>query len=221
MHIIPVSILDNFFDNPDSIREWGLKQKFGPALDGQWPGLRTDPLSEINPGLHEVLCHRYFNLFFDLRGGERVDWIVDARFQKADKSCGQGWIHTDNDARLTGIIYLTPNPDPNTGTSVYARKNSVDFVPAMELNKIKIEQYSNRMPKEEAEPSRQELASGFVETIRVSNVYNRLVTFDAYLKHAAHDYFGNDDSNSRLTIIFFVKKLFADHTPISRHKLIG
>jgi hypothetical protein len=77
------------------------------------------------------------------------------------------------------------------------------------------------MPKEEAEPSRQELASGFVETIRVSNVYNRLVTFDAYLKHAAHDYFGNDDSNSRLTIIFFVKKLFADHTPISRHKLIG
>lgn len=221
MHTIPVTILDNFFDDPDSIRKWALQQEYFPAEDGQWPGVRTKPLYEINPGLNEVLCHRYFNLFFDLRLGEPIHWTVDARFQLADKNCGQGWIHTDNDSRLTAIIYLTPNPDPATGTSIYARKNGVDYVSANHLNNYKVDQYLNKISKEEADPYRKQLSEGFVETIRVNNVYNRMVTFDGHLKHAAHDYFGENSSDARLTLVMFIIRLYADHTPVSRHKLIG
>lgn len=220
MHTIPVTILDNFFDDPDSIRNWALKQEYFPAEDGQWPGVRTKPLHEINLELNEVLCYRFFNLFFDLRS-DPVRWTVDARFQIANSSQGKGWVHTDNDCRMTAIIYLTPNPNPLSGTSIYKRKNSVTFPPANRLNDYKVSQYLGKISKEEADQYRKELNDGFDETIKVSNVYNRMVTFDSYLKHAAHDYFGEADETSRLTLTLFVKNLWADHTPVSRHKLIG
>ena len=48
-----------------------------------------------------------------------------------------------------------------------------------------------------------------------------MVTFDGHLKHAAHDYFGENSSDARLTLVMFIIRLYADHTPVSRHKLIG
>jgi hypothetical protein len=219
MHIIPVSIVDNFLNNPDSIRNWALTQEFIPDPKGQWPGLRTKPLYEINPELAESITFKYFNLFFNLYTDESK-WVVDSRFQIITGNSGQGWVHQDSDSRLTGIIYLTPNPDPESGTSIYQIINSAHPPRASELTQTKIRQYLGEITKEEAEADRIKLNEHYTETVRVNNVYNRLITFDAHLPHAAHDYFGNTLDNSRLTLVLFVKKLYTDQTPISRSKLI-
>ena len=63
MHIIPVSVIDNFLSNPNSIRNWALRQEFFPDPNGQWPGQRTKLLSEINPELANLISCKYFNLF--------------------------------------------------------------------------------------------------------------------------------------------------------------
>ena len=219
MHIIPVSIVDNFLNNPDSIRNWALTQEFFPDPRGQWPGLRTENLYIINPELAETITFKYFNLFFNLYTDESR-WIVDSRFQITTGNSGQGWVHQDSDSRLTGIIYLTPNPNPESGTSIYQRKEGAHPPRAGELNQTKVQQYLGNITKEEADADRIKLNGYYNETIRVNNIYNRLITFDAHLPHAAHDYFGNNPDDSRLTLVIFVKQLYADRTPISRSKLI-
>jgi hypothetical protein len=219
MHIIPVSVVDNFLNNPDSIRNWALTQEFFPDPRGQWPGLRTNPLYDINPELAESINFKYFNLFFNLYADD-CKWVVDSRFQLTTGNAGQGWVHQDSDSRLTGIVYLNPFPSPESGTSIYQRKEGAHPPRAGELNHTKVQQYLGNITKEEGDADRVLLNNHYTETIRVSNVYNRLITFDAHLPHAAHDYFGDESSDARLTLVIFVQKLYADRTPISRSKLI-
>jgi hypothetical protein len=61
MNITPVTVLDNFFDDPNSIRSWALAQEFISDPLGNWPGKRTKPLGHLNPEfLHQVNLSRYF-----------------------------------------------------------------------------------------------------------------------------------------------------------------
>ena len=39
----------------------------------------------------------------------------------------RGWIHQDIDTWFGGIVYLTKNPEPDTGTSVYKVKKGFSF----------------------------------------------------------------------------------------------
>ena len=58
----------------------------------------------------------------------------------------------------------------------------------------------------------------FDETINVSNIYNRLISFDADEYHAAQNYFGQDNE-SRLILVFFVSKFDAHSMPLERANL--
>ncbi len=55
MHIIPLTIVDKFFDNPDSIRKWALSLPYYTDELGRWPGARTKALHEINPDFVDYL----------------------------------------------------------------------------------------------------------------------------------------------------------------------
>ena len=58
-----------------------------------------------------------------------------------------------------------------------------------------------------------------MEVIKIHNEYNRLISFDAHLPHAAHDFFGEDDE-PRLTLNVFFNELRTTRTPIQRVKTI-
>ena len=47
--IFPILCQDDFFDNPDEIREYALSLDYKSDENGHWPGVRTRPLHEINP----------------------------------------------------------------------------------------------------------------------------------------------------------------------------
>lgn len=218
MHIIPATILDNFFEDPDSIRKWALSLEYKPDPEGKWPGVRSESLEKVNRNFVDYMSQKYFNLFFDFNH-DRVHWSIDAMFQIVDNSYGKGWIHEDSFRRMTGIIYLTPNPNPNSGTSIYKRKDEINLPDSVNFNKIKGGFFTGNVPQEEAVNARDQLETYYQETISVNNVYNRLVTFDSHLHHAAQE-FVSESNEPRLTLVFFITELLADKTPIYRVRSI-
>ena len=212
--IIPVTVLDNFLDDPDKIRNWALSLEYFPDPDGRWPGLRSKQLSELNKPFFDLICGKYFSQFFDLRT-EQVQWVVSMQFQIVGEKYHSGWVHSDEGtAQVTGIVYLTPNSNLNGGTSIYQEKKNI-IANAHYHTEVKENLYLNKISNEEAIKYRDEHNSQYEETIRVSNIYNRLISFDSHLHHAAQDFFGKD-TESRLTLVFFVNELLVNNSPINR-----
>ena len=221
MHIIPLTIVDKFFDNPDSIRKWALSLPYYTDELGRWPGARTKALHEINPDFVDYFANKFFSLFFDFEK-DNVQWSMDVCFQQIDKTYGTGWIHQDELCRLAGLVYLSPDGDSHSGTSIYARTNEAIFAPnKMESIMTKIDFYKGgNKTLEDAESYRKKVATEFTETVRVSNVYNRLLAYDGHMHHAPHE-FTAERENARLTMVFFVNTLRADRPPIQRMRTIS
>lgn len=217
-HVIPVSVIDNFLVDPDYIRKWALSQDFFPDPVGRWPGLRTKALYELNSGLNEYINRKYFSLFFDL-SKVKVYWEVQSYFQLITKEFDEGWVHTDPGTILTGVVYLTPNAELNSGTSIYRRKYYDNFgiKEEQQFMKEKFQDYVSMSGKNSVDV-RKINNDSFEETIRINNVYNRLLTFDSYLYHRANHFQGEEKENSRLTLVIFVDKLMVNETPIQRSR---
>ncbi len=220
MHIIPLTVVDKFFEDPDSIREWALSLPYYTDEKGRWPGGRTQALHEINPEFVDYFSKKFFSLFFNFEL-EKVNWAMDMCFHQIDKSYGSGWIHQDESVRLAGIIYLTPNANPKSGTSLYSRKSEAVFAKnKKEALMSKVDFYTTgNTTVDQAEPYRKHIESEFIETANISNIYNRLVAYDGHLHHAANEYL-DEKENTRLTLVFFVNHLEADKTPIYRMRSI-
>ena len=223
MHIIPLTVLDNFLDDPDKIREWALQQEYLPSKNGNWPGVRSKLIGELNAPFFHLVCRKFFSQFYNLENMQNMEelyWGVEMNFQIIPKSYDSGWIHSDErgSSQITGIIYLSPNANLNGGTSIYRNKSNI--VQHINLNdEFKKDSYLNKISIQEAKKYQEEHNAQFEEMIRVSNVYNRLISFDSHMTHAAQDFFGEGEE-SRLTLVFFVKKLFANNTPIGRVRRI-
>jgi hypothetical protein len=217
MRNFPVVIVDNFFKEPDKVRNFALHQEFKKDKKiSNYPGLRTDCLSVIEPNLHNEFLRKFFSIYYDFKF-EEINWVAHAVFQKTDNSFDNGWIHYDNDGnannKVAGIVYLTPNAPLNSGTSIYKTKNNV-LIPSINAEAKNTHYYANGN-SEELKKLKDLEKTQFDETINVSNIYNRLISFDADEYHAAQNYFGQDNE-SRLILVFFVKKFDAYSTPLER-----
>jgi hypothetical protein len=216
MRNFPVVVVDNFFKEPDKIRNFALHQKFKRDEISNYPGLRTDCLSVIEPSLYNEFLKKFFSIYYDFRF-EEINWIVEVKFQKTDNHFDSGWIHFDNDGylntKVAGVIYLTPNAPLQSGTSIYKAKNNV-IIPSINAQAKHSHYYANGNSKELKALKEQEKEQ-FNETINVSNIYNRLISFEAGEYHAAQNYFG-EDNESRLILVFFVTKLNAHLMPLER-----
>ena len=216
---IPTTIIDDFFDNPDQVREFGLGLEYKKDPKGYWPGTRTEPIHELDPGLFGLICKKIISMYYDLNEVSEINWVAKCVFQKVDKSYRSGWIHTDQPTVFSNIIYLNKNPSINSGTSIYKLKNNI-IVPNIEPNDHKIKAYKDLISIEDSEKKRKENNDQYVEVVRVHNEYNRILSFDSNLPHAAHDFFGEDDEEPRLTLNVFFNELRVTRTPIDRVKTI-
>jgi hypothetical protein len=216
MRNFPVAVIDNFFNEPDKVRKFALHQEFKRDETSKYPGLRTDCLSVIEPSLYNEFLKKFFSVYYDFKF-EKLNWVVSAQFQKTDNSFDSGWIHYDNDGhsnnKVAGVIYLTPNAPLRSGTSIYKPKNNV-LIPSIYSLEKNIHYYANGN-SEELKNLKEQIKEQFDETINISNVYNRLISFDAGEYHAAQNYFGQDNE-SRLILVFFVTRLDAQLMPLER-----
>jgi hypothetical protein len=174
-------VVDNFYENPDDVRAFALSRTFQNHPDYH-KGRRTDECYRF-PGLKER--------FEQLIGRKITNWDTygtNGCFQHC--IAGDQLVYHHDSQRYAGVLYLTPDAPPQTGTSLYRSK------------------YTKKMKVSPAEHGNV-FKNGFLDETEfelvdvVGNVYNRLILFDAHMIHAASKYFGTTKENSRLFQLFF------------------
>lgn len=170
-------IIDNFYENPDSVRNYALSQDF--SVKGNYPGSRTKPYLPDDV----KSCIEYWMAF----AGPVTHWFEDqgytGAFQLATAQ-DRTWIHADHHNVWAGVCYLTPDAPFTGGTALYRHKETGEF---RRTNKdhdgydyTKWDQFD-----------------------RIGNKYNRLIIYRGDLFHASLDYFGNSKETGRLFQTFF------------------
>jgi len=101
-------IIDNFYEDPYSIREFALKQNYEPHV--YHPGVRTKSFDyqEVKNLIANVLPKKF---------GKIVKFNGNC-FQY-DVSGDITWIHSDKMVNWAGIVFLTPGAPPTSGTSFF------------------------------------------------------------------------------------------------------
>ena len=174
-------VIDNFYTNPDSVREFALTCDFQYHPNNH-KGKRTDQ------------CYRFDGL------KERFEQIIGRKITNWEKhgtnGCFQYCIGGDqlvyhcDFQQYAGVLFLTPDAPVNTGTSLFRSIHTKKM-------KVSSEEHSLVFRNGFLDPSEFELVDV------IGNVYNRLVLFDSLHIHAASEYFGNTLENGRLFQLFF------------------
>jgi hypothetical protein len=198
----PITVVDDFFEYPDEVREFALQQEYFPDPKNKWPGKRSKPLHELNPVLFNNTANKVFSLFYDLHK-TKISWNAGIYFQKVDGKYQEGWVHSDENI-CTGIIYLSKSKN-KCGTTIYRPIDPVNAT--LKNSDKKIESFTNTNLIADNENFRLENNKQFRPTVTVQEEYNRLVFFDGHLIHSANEFYGAEDDSARLTLIFFIRQI--------------
>jgi len=223
MNKFPVTIVDDFFEFPDLVRNFALQQEFFKNEDGRWPGLRTNLISDFDRTFFEKFSEKLFKLFFDTNSCQ-LGWNIETQFQRVpcfdkdpNSSFNIGWIHSDP-CIFSGVVYLNKNFPKNTGTNIYRIKKDIENFDTNQDEKFIF--YAEECIKEkDYRKGIDRNNNQFEEIIRVENIYNRLVLFEGGQYHGVPSFY-TDNLEDRLTLVFFVKDLNVENDlyPILRSK---
>ena len=198
----PLVIKDNFFPDPDAIVKASNKLEYH-SWENNWPGLRTRSLYDINYPLASYIAEKIFGLIHDQLpssftldiGIQKVNpFVIDDKWNKKNL----GWIHTDK-CLFGGVIYLDKNPDKDAGTSIYKLKYGYGL--QTEQSRLVKEDYfaGKQIDDKEYNMSFDIVRNQYEETLRVPNLYNRLLLIPGDQAHGVTT-FGDKERN---TIVFF------------------
>jgi len=218
LNLLPVTIVDDFFKDPDHIRSEALKLNYDKARS---PGLRAMCPANIS----ELVTKKIFALLIDMNK-HIVEGTVEMCFQLTTKDLNCGWVHTDVNGAcyFAGVIYLTPNAPLSGGTSMYKPvNNNLDFNLYDKLQENKINVYTGKTNDlKEFNEAREKNNSLFYKTVDISNIYNRLVMYPVNEFHSENQLFGETKEDARLTLVFFVKHIASNSMlPIDRMNFVG
>lgn len=183
-------VVDNFYKDPDAIREYAISNlTFNSS--GYHKGERSQERF-ILKGTKER--------FEEILGRKVINWehseYANGRFQFCVKEDPIVY-HVDNQM-FAGVVFLSPDAPLNAGTATFKSKitgatrfeefDTPEFITTFKGYGDKVNFYDN---------------SSLEVVDKVSNVYNRLVLWDAKTIHAATEYYGDNIHNSRFFHLFF------------------
>lgn len=179
-------VVDNFYSNPDTIREFALTQEYHQGGLGRgYIGRRTFQ-QFLFPGLKEE--------FEKIMGKKITKWEehgMNGRFQYSME--GEPLVYHCDSQQWGAMIYLTPDAPLETGTGSFALKGTKVFHNSQE----------GIMAAFRGDGAQNLDKTLFEPVDSIGNVYNRLVIFNAGYLHAALGYFGYKPENARLWQMFF------------------
>lgn len=112
------TLVDNFFDNVDDIRKYALSLKYIKSTnDTGWKGFRTQL---IDNKLLEFIKSKLIEVDENFRSLDiraYYHYSVDDTKNEV-KNFNQYRLHKDP-SEWAGVIYLTPNPNDNSGTTLH------------------------------------------------------------------------------------------------------
>jgi hypothetical protein len=219
----PSICVDSFFNNPDDVREFALSLEYEDCRvnGGVWPGKRTRELSEINPDYHREFSQKVLSLFFDRKRFNNLQFKIQTYFQITEPEqygdVTTGWVHDDGFAPFAGVVYLSKNIHLDCGTSICNKKSLY----SSERNfNVKQEMFHNYNPENSKfyKDSLEINNSQFIETVRFSNIYNRMIAYDGSQYHVVNNLYG--DKEPRLTQVFFFETISSDWFPIPHSRTV-
>ena len=209
----PLIIKDDFFEDPDSIVKIARECIYSEDNFHNYPGVRSKSIDEINPKLYVYILQKIFLLFHDKIP---TNFKAEVKFQKIkpfvegdkwDKK-NTGWVHRDN-SFFSGVIYLDKNPDKDAGTSMYKSNDGYDVI-TDESIRIKEDHYAGKeIDDEEFNKGYDIIADQYEETLRIPNLYNRLVLIPGDQPHSIT----TTGDKERNTIVFFCDSVSGVFTP--------
>lgn len=217
----PAFCVDNFYKDPDAIREYALSFEFNNI--GACQGRRTDNLAEIAPEFHNKFCSQVLSIFYDLPRND-IRWMFKSYFHLhritdnstfAKNTCETEHVahkyrdfpssyeapiptavHIDDMNFFSGVVFLNPIAEPHAGSAIY---NVVEGT-----KPIQVDNYTTK--------------ETVVESVNFKQVYNRLVAFDGKSYHGRT---GDNTITERLTHVFFACGIQANiPTPLNRFKVL-
>ena len=218
MNLYPVAIIENFYHDPDAMRQFAMAQEYTFCHDVKdikyvYPGSRTKDLFDIDAKLHEQICKKLVTVFHNSEH-DTMRWLISSSFQSVTAEYGQGVIHTDHNTVFAGVLYLSPDAPLNAGTSLFRKSKTFDeakYQQALDANDVRFKAGEIVMETD--------YHHMFEEIVRVNNVYNTLIIYEGRHYHAANQFFGETLEDSRLAQVFFINKIDAKKQsvfPISR-----
>ncbi len=223
MNLYPITVVKDFYDNPDAIRKFALAQKYTYChemtdISYVFPGSRTKDLFELNPALYERVCKKLVSVFH-IPEHDVMRWAITTSFQIVGAEYGSGLIHQDHNTIFAGVLYLTPDAPLDSGTSLFRKNKTYNEAAYKKGIADNDERFKNKQAIDFS------YHSMFDEVVRVNNVYNTLILFEGDIYHCANNFFGTSNENGRLAQVFFINKIDANKEssfPIRRvktHKL--
>ena len=210
----PTIIVDDFFKYPLDIREFALQFKYILSNDGTYSGVRTESLHTTHLNFFRGVCNKILQCYSIQYKGYNATMHFHLTGEEVGNS---GWVHTDavgdQPPGIASIIYLNPqNNNINNGTTLYKVSN-----PNLGSEYVK-EMKTAFIAGEDKKDLRDKNNQDYSPTIKIGNMFNRMIGYDTRSPHAGAAYFGTDMSSSRLTLLTFFHAIqTADNfTPIQR-----
>ena len=218
----PISCFDDFYTDPDKVRDYALSLPY--ECRGEiYPGLRTPELAAFNDDFRYMSVYKFLSMCDDFDSPE-VSISVDTYFQKIwrfskdkDSPLNRGWIHHDNSTVLAGLVYLSPHPDLNAGTTVYTEKKDA-IIPEWAIKDnsgVNKSQFINDVlaskfycPIDSIKDYEKAIVQNnslYEPTVEIKNKYNRMISYDGDQHHGMTTFWTDNDEDFRLTQVFFVK----------------
>ena len=228
-------VVDNFFDAPEAIVEYG--KSLPKEKVGQQPGMRSKQFWEIDEILHNTILKKILNCYYDL-DYVNITWNFSnmnfheiPRFSEDKNDIrNRGWIHQDNEVymirrggpnnEIAGLIYLTPDIDPDSGTSLFDRKSNQIHNSNFDKDMMEFEndRISDSFDIEKYTKIHIDHEENFKEKLRFQNIFNRLIMYDTDEWHRANSYYNGDGKDARLTLAFFIGGIEGSEYPLKRVK---
>lgn len=189
-----VVVVDNFYKNPDAIREFALRL---PLVDnntdsaGGYKGLRSkenfrysDIRIKIQESIGEIIHEDSWN-----------SHTFNGCFQITSAENSQVY-HCDQNS-WAGVLYLTPDAPVQSGTRTHISKSTG----LRSLVGATMEQQKETFEKGFYDSTKFDIVDS------IGNIYNRLVLFRSHNIHSAGPYFGLNMWDGRLVQLFFFDTL--------------
>lgn len=216
--ITDVKVLDNFYNNPQEIIK---------LLNGEYPifgcgtGNRSISLEEIDPNMFRGFCEAIYQIHgINPNDVWMTTFFMEHTYNPID-IFNYGWMHIDGknpDACrmlveeyklvVCGQIFMTPDPDPETGVQIGALKKNKNWTRQELIDKtindytLPREQYeAGKINLQEYEILHKEYHENFDVTCEVKNVYNRMVSWRGGSLHGAKM---TKQMHKRLNQYFFI-----------------
>jgi hypothetical protein len=116
-----IKVIDNFFEDPESIRNYALKANYrSPGQYDWWKGFRSNILDR-NVSIENFIIERIEkSLFeiFDISVKSEVYFHRSPKIIMSEMENFHKYKYHKDISDCAGVIYLTPNPPENSGTCI-------------------------------------------------------------------------------------------------------